>query len=60
MKREKSGGNFMKKLILKFVIEIKRRIMYKKAKEYGLNSPEVVHYSQQLDELLNKYSKDAA
>lgn len=42
------------------MIELKRRIMYKKAKEYGLNSPEVVHYSQQLDELLNKYSKKAA
>lgn len=34
--------------------------MYKKAKAYGLNSPEVVHCSQELDELLNKYSKKAA
>lgn len=42
------------------MIELKRRIMYKKAKEYGLNSPEVVHCSQELDELLNKYSKKAA
>ena len=44
------------KHILKFEIEIKRKIMYKKAKDLGFTHPQVVHYSQELDELLNKYS----
>lgn len=50
----------MMKIVLKFMIELKRRTMYRKAREYGLNSPEVVHCSQELDELLNKYSKKVA
>jgi len=44
------------KHILKFEIEIKRKIMYKKAKDLGFTHPQVVHYSQELDDLLNKYS----
>ena len=46
---------FFKKC-LKVEIEIKRKIMYKKAKNLGFTHPQVVNYSQELDELLNKYS----
>lgn len=52
--------NVMKKLfckyLLKFIIEIKRKIMYKKAKDLGYTHPQVVNCSQKLDQLLNKYS----
>ncbi|MBD8038522.1 aspartyl-phosphate phosphatase Spo0E family protein [Solibacillus sp. A46] len=44
------------KIILKIRIEVKRKQMYKKAKDLGFTHPEVVNYSQELDELLNKYS----
>lgn len=43
------------KKYLMFVIEIKRKIMYKKAKKLGFTNPQVVNYSQDLDNLLNKY-----
>jgi len=43
------------KRILKFVIEIKRKVMYTKAQRLGLTHPEVVKCSQKLDVLLNKY-----
>ncbi len=41
-------------------IESKRKDMYKKANDLGYTHPEVVHCSQELDELLNKYSDTAA
>lgn len=50
---------FLYKKVLKLLIERKRRKMYKKANDLGFTHPDVVSYSQELDELLNKYS-DAA
>lgn len=54
-----NGGITVKKLmhkkVLKLVIEIKRKIMYKKAKHLGFTHPTVVNCSQKLDGLLNKY-----
>ncbi|MEK4229602.1 aspartyl-phosphate phosphatase Spo0E family protein [Solibacillus sp. FSL H8-0538] len=44
------------KKVLMVLIEIKRIIMYKKAKDLGFTHPKVVNYSQELDVLLNKYS----
>ncbi|WP_339195860.1 aspartyl-phosphate phosphatase Spo0E family protein [Solibacillus sp. FSL R5-0449] len=44
------------KSILKIRIELKRKQMYKKAKDLGFTHPEVVNHSQELDKLLNKYS----
>lgn len=56
---EFDGETIMKPLLykksLKFQIEIKRRIMYKKAKNLGFTHPQVVNCSQELDVLLNKY-----
>ncbi|WP_211263253.1 aspartyl-phosphate phosphatase Spo0E family protein [Lysinibacillus contaminans] len=46
----------MCKNYLKVEIEIKRKVMYKKAKDLGFTHPHVVHCSQELDVLLNKYS----
>ena len=40
---------------LKFKIELKRKDMYKKAKDLGFTHPQVVNCSQELDLLLNKY-----
>jgi stage 0 sporulation regulatory protein len=40
---------------LKFLIEIKRKVMYTKVKRLGLRHPEVVKCSKELDVLLNKY-----
>lgn len=48
------------KIILKLRIEAKRKHMYKKANNLGFTHPEVVNYSQELDELLNKYYDIAA
>lgn len=48
------------KKVLKLVIEMKRKDMYKKALDLGFTHPEVVNCSQELDKLLNKYSKKAA
>lgn len=48
------------KIILKLRIEAKRKHMYKKANVLGFTHPEVVNCSQELDELLNKYSDSAA
>ncbi|MER2031077.1 MAG: aspartyl-phosphate phosphatase Spo0E family protein [Solibacillus sp.] len=48
------------KLILKLRIETKRKHMYKKANDLGFTHPEVVNCSQELDELLNKFSDIAA
>ncbi|MFB7157287.1 MULTISPECIES: Spo0E family sporulation regulatory protein-aspartic acid phosphatase [unclassified Lysinibacillus] len=45
------------KQFLKMEIEIKRKIMYRKAKALGFTHPSVVDCSQELDVLLNKYSK---
>lgn len=54
----------MKKLLLikiiKFEIELKRKIMYNKAKNLGFSHPQVVNCSQELDILLNKYFKQAS
>ncbi|MFJ7734016.1 Spo0E family sporulation regulatory protein-aspartic acid phosphatase [Lysinibacillus sp. NPDC097231] len=47
------------KQFLKVKIEIKRRIMYKKAKTLGFTHPTVVDCSQELDVLLNIYSEQA-
>lgn len=52
--------NTLYKKVLKIVIEIKRKDMYRKAQELGFTHPEVVICSQELDELLNKYFKQAA
>ncbi|AMO85735.1 aspartyl-phosphate phosphatase Spo0E family protein [Solibacillus sp. FSL K6-1781] len=43
-------------IILKLKIETKRKHLYKKAIDLGLTHPEVINCSQELDELLNKYS----
>jgi len=48
------------KKALKVIIEIKRKSMYRKAQALGFTHPEVVNCSQQLDHLLNKYTKEAA
>ena len=52
--------SFLLKNILKLRIEIKRKNMYKKAKELGFTHPQVVNCSQELDELLNNYFDLAA
>jgi stage 0 sporulation regulatory protein len=36
-------------------ISERKRNMYKKAKHFGFTHPSVVKYSQELDNLLNKY-----
>ena len=41
--------NTLYKKVLKVVIEIKRKDMYRKAQELGFTHPEVVNCSQQLD-----------
>ncbi|WP_082332646.1 aspartyl-phosphate phosphatase Spo0E family protein [Lysinibacillus contaminans] len=46
--------------ILKLVIEFKRQVMYKKAKDLGYTHPKVVICSQELDTLLNMYRKQAS
>lgn len=54
---------FFKKIFrlrLRIRIESKRKDMYKKANDLGFTHPEVVHCSQELDDLLNKYSDTAA
>ena len=48
------------KIILKLKIESKRNHLYIKANTLGFTHPEVVKCSQELDELLNKYSDIAA
>ena len=48
--------SWFSRTFLKVEIEIKRRIMYKKAKNLGYTHPLVVNCSQELDTLLNKYS----
>lgn len=47
------------KQMLKIEIEEKRRVMYEKANALGFTHPEVLSVSQELDVLLNKYSKQA-
>ncbi|MDM5248190.1 MULTISPECIES: aspartyl-phosphate phosphatase Spo0E family protein [unclassified Lysinibacillus] len=49
--------NISVKQFLKMEIEVKRRIMYRKAMDLGFTHPSVVNCSQELDVLLNKYSK---
>jgi stage 0 sporulation regulatory protein len=44
-----------KEKILKLKIEIKRKDMYKKAKDLGFTHPQVVNCSQELDVLLNNF-----
>ena len=48
--------SWFSRTFLKVEIEIKRKIMYKKAKNLGYTHPLVVNCSQELDTLLNKYS----
>lgn len=48
------------KQILKLLIEMKRKDMYKKAHNLGFTHPETVTCSQELDALLNIYSHQAA
>ena len=50
----------MKSEMLKLKIELKRKDMYKKAKDLGFTHPEVVNCSQELDVLLNNYLDQAA
>lgn len=52
--------NLLYKKILKLVIEVKRKVMYKKAKDLGFTHPIVVNYSQELDVLLNKFLDQAS
>ncbi|MDM5233470.1 MULTISPECIES: aspartyl-phosphate phosphatase Spo0E family protein [Lysinibacillus] len=47
------------KQFLRVKIEMKRRRMYRKAKDLGFTHPIVVDCSQELDILLNRYSKQA-
>ncbi|PID03626.1 Spo0E family sporulation regulatory protein-aspartic acid phosphatase [Sporosarcina sp. P2] len=47
--------SFWLKKILKLRIELKRKDMYKKAKNLGFTHPLVVKCSQELDVLLNNY-----
>lgn len=49
--------NFIIKKTLILQIELKRKSMYKKANLLGFTHPDVVNFSQELDLLLNKYSK---
>ncbi|MEY9976386.1 stage 0 sporulation regulatory protein [Lysinibacillus sp. RC79] len=49
--------NISFKQFLKMEIENKRKDMYKKAMDLGFTHPSVVDCSQELDDLLNKYSK---
>ena len=44
-----------KKRILLVLIKVKRKIMYMKARDFGLSHPIVVEHSQELDLLLNRY-----
>ena len=46
--------------ILKLLIELKRKDMYKKANNLGFTHPETVSCSQKLDALLNIYLHKAA
>ena len=48
--------SLLSRKFLKVEIEFKRKAMYKKAKHLGFTHPRVVHCSQELDALLNKYS----
>ncbi|MEC1179965.1 aspartyl-phosphate phosphatase Spo0E family protein [Metasolibacillus meyeri] len=52
--------HFFKQLILKCRIELKRKQMYKIAKNLGYTHPKVVESSQQLDTLLNHYVKEVS
>lgn len=52
--------NILDEKTLLVQIAIKRKIMYRKAKNYGFTHPVVVSCSQELDELLNKYQKIAS
>ena len=52
--------SFLLKNMLKLRIEIKRKDMYKKAKDLGFTHPQVVNCSQELDVLLNNYFDQAA
>lgn len=45
---------------LKLFIEYKRQVMYRKAKNLGFTHPSVVSCSQELDDLLNIYRKQAS
>jgi len=51
---------FLFKKMLKLKIEIKRKDMYKKAKDLGFTHPQVVNCSQELDVLLNNYFDQVA
>lgn len=46
--------------VLKLLIEMKRKDMYKKANDLGFTHPETVTCSQELDTLLNLYLHNAA
>ncbi|MFJ8064053.1 Spo0E family sporulation regulatory protein-aspartic acid phosphatase [Psychrobacillus sp. NPDC096426] len=52
--------NLLDEKALLFQIALKRKIMYRKAKNYGFTHPAVVECSQELDILLNKYQKIAS
>lgn len=43
------------KLDLSLMINKQRKVMYKKAKDFGFTHPSVVQCSQELDALLNRY-----
>nr|WP_106784816.1 aspartyl-phosphate phosphatase Spo0E family protein [Lysinibacillus timonensis] len=52
--------DFLFRKVLKVAIEIKRKDMYRKARNLGFTHPEVVTCSQELDALLNVYSQQVA
>lgn len=55
------GGSLVKSIVqekqLRIQIDLKRKIMYKMANDYGFTHPYVVSCSQELDQLLNQYQK---
>ena len=53
------GGRVEKMVILKMMllgrIKVKKKAMYRKAKQFGYTHPKVVAHSQDLDILINRY-----
>lgn len=52
--------SFLLKKMLRLKIEVKRKDMYRKAKNLGFTHPLVVKCSQELDDLLNNHFDQAA
>lgn len=55
-----NGGRVVDKMLcekldLSLMINRQRKVMYKKAKDFGFTHPSVVQCSQELDAMLNRY-----